>query len=107
MRGERHGRCFTSSRRASHDRSAALWGEATRTGTKHSPTKSSPGFWHSGEGPEPRWFFISPRADRSSTPGTSMHIGVECEIALDFPEPASVVLMLALHPSVVPSVHGV
>lgn len=28
-----------------------------------------------------------------------MHIGVECEIALDFPAPAAVVLMLSLHPT--------
>jgi transglutaminase-like putative cysteine protease len=35
-----------------------------------------------------------------------MHIGVECEIALDFPEPAAVVLLLALHPSVLPAVRG-
>lgn len=36
-----------------------------------------------------------------------MHISVECEISLDFPEPAAIVLMLSLHPSVVPSVRGV
>jgi transglutaminase-like putative cysteine protease len=35
-----------------------------------------------------------------------MLIRVDCEIALGFPEPAAVVLMLALHPSVVPAVRG-
>jgi transglutaminase-like putative cysteine protease len=33
-----------------------------------------------------------------------MHIRVDCEITLEFPEPAAVVLMLSLHPSVVPAV---
>lgn len=35
-----------------------------------------------------------------------MHIGVGCEIALDFPEPAAVILMLSLHPSVLPALRG-
>ena len=35
-----------------------------------------------------------------------MLIRVECEIALSFPEPAAVVLMLSLHPSVAPAVRG-
>ncbi|WP_088256818.1 transglutaminase-like domain-containing protein [Fimbriiglobus ruber] len=35
-----------------------------------------------------------------------MHIQVECEIALTFPEPAAVVLMLSLHPSIAPAARG-
>lgn len=35
-----------------------------------------------------------------------MHIGVGCEITLDFPEPSAVVLMLSLHPSVLPNLRG-
>ena len=33
-----------------------------------------------------------------------MHIKVDCEIALSFPKPAAVVLMLYLHPSLAPAV---
>ena len=54
--------------------------------------------------------FTSPPAHaqpNTARPDTvTMHIRVACEIALEFSEPAAVVLMLSLHPSVAATVRG-